>query len=284
MLVEAVPRERCRRAQRRRPAGARHAPRAARARSSGSRCRAGRRNADDRRPLPPRRQGARAGADRAGDHDRRAPRSAPDAAGLHPPAAGDVRRQGRCSTCRTRMAAAGRRLRRRGAAARHPAGTAHVHHLLLPRAGPAQRGRRQRHQGDRRLLPQRPGDARCSATSSTGVGESLDSGSELGKPSRIGVVATAGDRRDEDMVELGEIAAQHFDVVDRPRGRAACAAASSGETAGLIADGVRRAHGRGRPLQAARGDPRRDRGGAPRAEPGQPRATSSWSASTSTRR
>ena len=45
------------------------------------------------------------------------------------------------------------------------------------------------------------------------VGDSLDSGSELGKPSRIGVIATAGDRRDEDMVELGEIAAQHFDVV-----------------------------------------------------------------------
>ena len=45
------------------------------------------------------------------------------------------------------------------------------------------------------------------------VGESLDSGSELGKPSRIGVIATAGDRRDEDMRELGEVAAQHFDVV-----------------------------------------------------------------------
>ena len=72
------------------------------------------------------------------------------------------------------------------------------------------------------------------------VGESLDSGSELGKPSRIGIVATAGDRRDEDMVELGEIAAQHFDVVivreDQNLRRR-----PSGETAGLVADGVRRA-------------------------------------------
>lgn len=72
------------------------------------------------------------------------------------------------------------------------------------------------------------------------VGDSLDSVHELGKPSRIGVIATAGDRRDEDMRELGEIAAQHFDVVivredvnlrRRPRG----------ETAGLVADGVRTA-------------------------------------------
>ena len=36
------------------------------------------------------------------------------------------------------------------------------------------------------------------------VGESLSATSELGKLSRIGVVATAGDRRDEDMRELGD--------------------------------------------------------------------------------
>jgi cyanophycin synthetase len=72
------------------------------------------------------------------------------------------------------------------------------------------------------------------------VGETLTTTSELGKPSRIGVVATAGDRRDQDMRELGEVAAQHFDVVIvreddnlRRRGR--------GETAGLVAEGVRRA-------------------------------------------
>ena len=100
------------------------------------------------------------------------------------------------------------------------------------------------------------------------VGDSLDSGSELGKPSRIGVIATAGDRRDEDMVELGEIAAQHFDVVivredvnlrRRPRGR------------DRRLRRRRRTHGDGGglPVQAARGDPRRDRGRAPRDEPRQ---------------
>jgi cyanophycin synthetase len=72
------------------------------------------------------------------------------------------------------------------------------------------------------------------------VGETLTTTSELGKPSRIGVVATAGDRRDEDMRELGQIAAQHFDVVivreaDNLRRR------PRGETAGLVAEGVRAA-------------------------------------------
>jgi cyanophycin synthetase len=72
------------------------------------------------------------------------------------------------------------------------------------------------------------------------VGETLTSTSELGKPSRIGVIATAGDRRDQDMRELGEVAAQHFDVVivredDNLRRRA------RGETAGLVAEGVKEA-------------------------------------------
>jgi cyanophycin synthetase len=72
------------------------------------------------------------------------------------------------------------------------------------------------------------------------IGESLTSTSELGKPSRIGVIATAGDRRDQDMRELGEVAAQHFDVLivredDNLRRRPA------GETAALVADGVRQA-------------------------------------------
>jgi cyanophycin synthetase len=72
------------------------------------------------------------------------------------------------------------------------------------------------------------------------VGETLTSTSELGKPSRIGVIATAGDRRDQDMRELGEVAAQHFDVLivredDNLRRRAA------GETADLVAEGVRAA-------------------------------------------
>jgi cyanophycin synthetase len=72
------------------------------------------------------------------------------------------------------------------------------------------------------------------------VGESLSATSELGRLSRIGVVATAGDRRDEDMRELGAVAAQHFDVVivredERLRRR------ERGETAALVADGVRQA-------------------------------------------
>jgi cyanophycin synthetase len=72
------------------------------------------------------------------------------------------------------------------------------------------------------------------------IGESLSASSELGRPSRIGVIATAGDRRDDDIRELGEVAAQHFDVVivredARLRGR------KRGEAAALIATGVRTA-------------------------------------------
>ncbi|MGH2416963.1 MAG: Mur ligase family protein, partial [Candidatus Limnocylindria bacterium] len=57
---------------------------------------------------------------------------------------------------------------------------------------------------------------------------------------RIGVVATAGDRRDEDIVELGQVAARYFDTLvvredANPRGR------PRGETAGLIERGVREA-------------------------------------------
>jgi cyanophycin synthetase len=61
---------------------------------------------------------------------------------------------------------------------------------------------------------------------------------DLGRISRIGVVATAGDRREEDMRELGSIAAEHFDVVvvredERLRGR------ERGFTAEQVAQGVR---------------------------------------------
>ncbi len=56
----------------------------------------------------------------------------------------------------------------------------------------------------------------------------------------VGVIATAGDRRDEDMRQLGRVAANHFDDVivreDRhPRGR------DRGETAALVMEGVREA-------------------------------------------
>ncbi len=72
------------------------------------------------------------------------------------------------------------------------------------------------------------------------VGDGLTSSHELGKPSRIGVIATAGDRRDDDMRELGEIAAQHFDVVVI-REDEALRRRRRGETADLVAEGVRRA-------------------------------------------
>jgi cyanophycin synthetase len=72
------------------------------------------------------------------------------------------------------------------------------------------------------------------------VGETLKSTHELGRASRIGVIATAGDRRDEDMRELGDIAAQHFDVVVI-REDVALRKRERGETAGLVEEGVRRA-------------------------------------------
>jgi cyanophycin synthetase len=76
------------------------------------------------------------------------------------------------------------------------------------------------------------------------VGDSLESSHELARPSRIGIIATAGDRRDQDMVELGHIAAQHFDVVvvredAQLRGR------ERGEVSALVAEGVRAAMAEG---------------------------------------
>jgi len=72
------------------------------------------------------------------------------------------------------------------------------------------------------------------------VGDSLSSSHDLARPSRIGIIATAGDRRDEDMRELGHIAAQHFDVVI-VREDVALRGRERGETAGLVVDGVRTA-------------------------------------------
>ncbi|HET6627577.1 MAG TPA: cyanophycin synthetase [Nocardioidaceae bacterium] len=70
------------------------------------------------------------------------------------------------------------------------------------------------------------------------VGDGLAATSELGKPSRIGVIATAGDRRDDDMRELGAIAARHFDVVV-VREDVALRGRDRGATAELVAEGVR---------------------------------------------
>ena len=71
------------------------------------------------------------------------------------------------------------------------------------------------------------------------LGDGLLATSDLAKPSRIGVIATAGDRRDADMHDLGSVAADHFDVIivredNALRGRA------RGETSELVAEGVRR--------------------------------------------
>ncbi|VXB51657.1 cyanophycin synthetase [Nocardioides sp. AX2bis] len=72
------------------------------------------------------------------------------------------------------------------------------------------------------------------------TGDSMESSHALARPSRIGVIATAGDRRDEDMRELGVIAARHFDVVvvredNQLRGK------ERGYVADLVTDGVRSA-------------------------------------------
>jgi cyanophycin synthetase len=76
------------------------------------------------------------------------------------------------------------------------------------------------------------------------VGETLESSHDLARPSRIGVIATAGDRRDEDMRELGHIAAQHFDVVI-VREDVALRGRKRGDVAGLVAEGVRTAMAEG---------------------------------------
>jgi len=71
------------------------------------------------------------------------------------------------------------------------------------------------------------------------LGESLSSTSDLARPSRIGVIATAGDRRDDDMRELGAIAAQHFDVLV-VREDVALRGRERGVTADFVAEGVRK--------------------------------------------
>src|SRR3954467_12304693 len=76
------------------------------------------------------------------------------------------------------------------------------------------------------------------------VGETLESSHALARPSRIGIIATAGDRRDEDMRELGHIAARHFDVVI-VREDVSLRGRERGAVADLVAEGVRTAMGEG---------------------------------------
>jgi cyanophycin synthetase len=68
--------------------------------------------------------------------------------------------------------------------------------------------------------------------------DAKDGQSDLGRLSRIGMISTAGDRRDEDLRELGAVAARFFDVLvvreDRKlRGR------PRGDVAELVSSGVR---------------------------------------------
>jgi cyanophycin synthetase len=72
------------------------------------------------------------------------------------------------------------------------------------------------------------------------VGDSMEESHDMARPSRIGIIATAGDRRDEDMRELGQIAARHFDVLI-VREDVALRGRERGETAALVVEGVREA-------------------------------------------
>ena len=116
------------------------------------------------------------------------------------------------------------------------------------------------------------------------TGDALDTTSDLGQISRIGVIATAGDRRDEDMIELGAGRGAALRRGHRPGGHQPCAAGNRGEVAGLIAEGVRDGDGR-----RARGASRSRSCWTSSTPPGTrcpapTRATWWWSASTSTRR
>jgi cyanophycin synthetase len=72
------------------------------------------------------------------------------------------------------------------------------------------------------------------------TGDALESTNDLGRISRIAVISTAGDRRDNDMRELGQEAARHFDVLI-VREDANLRARAPGEVANLIAAGARQA-------------------------------------------
>ncbi|HEX6936069.1 MAG TPA: cyanophycin synthetase [Actinomycetes bacterium] len=70
------------------------------------------------------------------------------------------------------------------------------------------------------------------------LAENSGAAADLGRPQRIGVIATAGDRRDEDMRELGAVAAEHFDVLI-VREDVALRGRARGDVAELVADGAR---------------------------------------------
>ncbi len=76
------------------------------------------------------------------------------------------------------------------------------------------------------------------------TGVALETTNDLGRISRIGVIATAGDRRNEDMHELGAEAARHFDVLIVREDRNLRARAP-GEVADIVAAGARQAMAEG---------------------------------------
>ena len=268
--------ERLRGAERRRPAGPRHAAGLLR------RDRLVLHQAeqpDDRGPLPARRQGGHPREGRARGPDPAGARPPPDAAGLHPPAARHVRRQGDVQ----RAERDGRRrcgLLCGRTPARHPFRTAQFHPVVLLGTGPDEPDRGARGQGHRRLLPQRPGDG---GTRIGFVDRFFDDSPAWERPQRIGVIATAGDRRDQDMRDLGYEAAKHFDRIIvredlRTRGR------KVGDDRGSDRRG-RPARDRGIvPAQGGRGRAGRDRRHQGRVSPGPTPATWSCCASTARRR
>jgi hypothetical protein len=72
------------------------------------------------------------------------------------------------------------------------------------------------------------------------TGDALESTNDLGRISCIGVIATAGDRRNDDMHALGHQAAQHFDVLI-VREDTNLRARAPDEVAQLVANGARQA-------------------------------------------
>ncbi len=69
------------------------------------------------------------------------------------------------------------------------------------------------------------------------LAEDRDAGPELERHRCIGVVAAAGDRRDDDIRELGAVAAQHFDTIV-VREDTALRGRSAGQSAALVLEGI----------------------------------------------
>ena len=195
---------------------------------------------DDLRPLPARRQGGHPGTRRTRRPDHAGARPAPDAARLHPSAARDVRRQGDVQRAE-RDGRGRRRLLRRRAPAGHPRRAAVVHPVVLLGARPDEHDRGARASRSSSTTATTRRRWLRSAISSTGSSRTARRGSGRSGSASI---ATAGDRRDQDMIDLGREAAKHFDRIIvredvRLRGRA------PGETAGLIVQGAKQAQAEG---------------------------------------